>query len=164
MFSVDKFVQSTFYEQLYFIAFKSILIDKSWQVEVDSQYLIRAKLLNDGYKAYPEIAIMLVNKNSSNVYEHCLTVLKTNEVKGTGALYPIMEHADTLEKANYILQKEPTEVNSYYRQYYVPIHCKPISRSLALSIKCLFLKTIKELNEILDADLMCRPHKSVCIG
>ena len=139
--------EKEFYDYLYFIGFKTLLIDnKSW-TKVNSKYSIKIKLLNDITKDIPMVTIMVVNSDGLNIYEHSITVSKFSEIANGSALAPLTSKYTTTEKVNYIFRKDLVSNDKPYNMFYMPVNIKPISREVYKSIQNFYVFSLNDLKQ-----------------
>lgn len=135
-----------FYNYLYFIGFKTLLIDNKLWIKISDKYSVKVKLLTNMNTEIPNVTIMVINDNGLNVYEHSISVSKLSEIKGETALGPIIRRCSTKEKLEYINKKDSIDNNKPYNMCYVPINISPISREIFQVVQNFYLYSLRELN------------------
>ena len=119
-----------FYEELYCIAFKSLMLDfKTW-TELDEKYAVKTQILEKSTTGYPEVSIMVIDRNGKDVYEHKIIISKATPVNGTYDLKSILKTATPYQRARYVLRMDSVATAARFRMPFVPIHCTNVSNEL----------------------------------
>ena len=148
-----------FYDNLYFIGLKSLLIDNVTWLKINEKYSIKVKLLSDGNSEIPQFAIMIINNFGKDIYEHRICISKLNDINGMSAIFPIMKRCSLREKTDYIFKNDLTNNEKPYSMCYVPVHLKPLTKSLFDSIKKLYDDCSDDLADKLKEDSEIKPAK-----
>ena len=135
-----------FYNYLYFIGFKILLVDNKTWVKISNKYSVKVKLLADMNTEVPSLTIMVVDDNGLNVYEHSISVLKLSEIRGETALGRIIRKCSNQEKLEYINKKDSINDNKPYSMCYMPINISPISREVFQVVQNFYLYSLRDLN------------------
>lgn len=135
-----------FYNYLYFIGFKILLVDNKTWVKISNKYSVKVKLLTDMNTELPSLTIMVVDDNGLNVYEHSISVSKFSEIRGETALGPIIRKCSNQEKLEYINKKDSINDNKPYNMCYMPINISPISREVFQVVQNFYLYSLRDLN------------------
>lgn len=119
-----------FYEELYFVAFKSLMLDYNSWTELDEKYAVKAQILEKSMTGYPEVSIMVVDRNGKDVYEHKITVSKATAVNETYDLKTILKTATPYQRARYIFCMDAIETDARFRMPFVASHYNRVSDEL----------------------------------
>lgn len=141
-----------FYNYLYFIGFKMLLIDNKTWIKINDKYSVKIKSLTDLNTEIPTVTIMVVNDAGINVYEHSISISKLSEIRGLTALGQIIRKCSIQEKLEYINAKDLINNNKPYNMCYVPINIKPISREVFQVVQRFYLYSLREFNLLVDAE------------
>ena len=131
-----------FYEELYFIAFKSLMLDFETWTELDEKYAVKAQILEKTTTGYPEVSIMVVNRNGKNVYEHKIIVSKATAVNGTYDLKTILKTATPYQRARYVLRMDEVATAARFRMPFVPVHYTNVSDDLENVVHSAYYQSI----------------------
>lgn len=137
-----------FYNCLYFIGFKMLLVDNvNWQ-KIDDRYSVKIQLLSNIKEEAPVMNIMVVDNLSTNIYEHNVIVSKYSNISGKSSINEMIKSASLEEKLSFIKQKDLLNRNNKpYKICFLPINMTPLTDTIYKTIEAYCAEEWFNLNE-----------------